>query len=67
VWSLMGYNVFHTPAIFGGGAGKALPLFLKARERFSSFRPSLPFMPVWGEPENQEMIAKCNKSLKQGM
>jgi hypothetical protein len=67
VWSLMGYNVFHTPAVFGGGASKALPLFLKARDRFRSFKPYLPFMPVWGEPENQEMIAECNKSLNQGM
>ena len=67
VWSLMGYNVFHTPAVFGGGASKALPLFLKARDRFRSFKPRLPFMPVWGEPENQEMIAECNKSLNQGM
>jgi hypothetical protein len=66
-WSLMGYNIFHTPAVFGGGASKALPVFLKARERFWSFKPSLPFMPVWGEPENQDMIAKCNKSLNQGM
>ena len=66
-WSLMGYNIYHTPVVFGGGASKALPLFLKARERFQSFRPALPFMPVWGEPENQDMIADCKKSLNQGM
>lgn len=67
VWSLMGYNTFHTPAVFGGGAGKALPLFLKARDRFLSYRPALPFMPVWGEKENQDMIAGCKKYLNQGM
>jgi hypothetical protein len=63
-WSLMGYNIYHTPAIFGGGAEKALPLFLKAKDKYQTFRPLLPFMPVWGEPENQQMIAECRKSLK---
>ena len=63
-WSLMGYNIYHTPAIFGGGAEKALPLFLKAKDKYQTFRPLLPFMPEWGEPENQQMIAECRKSLK---
>jgi hypothetical protein len=63
-WSLMGYNVFHTPAVFGGGPEKALPLFLKAREKYLSFKTSLPFMPRWGEPENQQMITECKKALK---
>jgi hypothetical protein len=61
-WSLMGYNVYHTPAAFGGGARKALPFFLKARDRFLSFNPELPFLPQWGEPENLEMVAVCEKS-----
>jgi hypothetical protein len=63
-WSLMGYNMYHTPALFGGGAQKALPLFLKAREKFRVFKPIMPFLPEWGEPENQNMIAECRKSLK---
>jgi tetratricopeptide (TPR) repeat protein len=63
-WSLLGYNLYHTPAAFGGGPQKALPLFLKAREKYRSFKPSLPFMPNWGEPENQNMIAICEKSAK---
>ncbi len=62
-WSLMGYNIYHTPAAIGGGARKALPFFLKARDRFGSFNPELPFLPQWGEPENLEMIAECKKSL----
>jgi len=63
-WSLMGYNIFYTPAAFGGGPHKALPYFLKARDKYLSFSPALPFMPKWGEPENQEMIAECKKSIK---
>ncbi len=44
-WSLLGYNLFYTPALFGGGAEKALPLFVKARDKFRSFRPLMPFYP----------------------
>ncbi|HJZ41447.1 MAG TPA: hypothetical protein VJ203_13860 [Bacteroidales bacterium] len=63
-YSLMGYNIYYTPAIFGGGAKNALPLFLKAREKFLAFVPELPFMPVWGGRENQEMINACYKTAK---
>jgi hypothetical protein len=63
-WSLMGYNIYHTPAIFGGGAQKALPLFLKAKDKYQTFRPVLPFMPEWGEPENQQMIVECRKFIQ---
>jgi hypothetical protein len=58
---LMGYNVFYTPAIFGGGAKNALPLFMKAREKYLAFKALLPFYPVWGERENRQMIKKCNQ------
>ena len=63
-WSLLGYNLFYTPALFGGGHEKALPLFLKARDKFKVFTPLMPFYPHWGETENQEMIAECRKSVK---
>lgn len=61
-YSLMGYNLYYTPAVFGGGAKNALPLFLKAKEKFTAFVPDLPFSPVWGEAENLQMIKECNKS-----
>lgn len=64
VWSLMGYNIFHTPALFGGGPEKALPLFLKARDKFLTFKPVLPYMPHWGEKENQQMIEECKKAKR---
>jgi tetratricopeptide (TPR) repeat protein len=63
-WSLMGYNVYHTPDVIGGGAQKALPLFLKAQDRYHTFRPVFPFLPGWGEPENQHMIDECKKAMK---
>jgi tetratricopeptide (TPR) repeat protein len=63
-YSLMAYNLFHTPALFGGGPPKALPVFLKAREKFIIFKPLLPFYPRWGELENEEMITACNEAMK---
>lgn len=63
-WSLMGYNLFYTPVLFGGGVDKALPLFLKARDKFRVFKPLLPFYPNWGESENQQMIAECKNPAK---
>jgi hypothetical protein len=61
---LYAMNVYYTPAIFGGGAQKALPLFEKAAEKFDSFVPKMPFMPHWGEQQNLEMIRKCKDSAE---
>jgi hypothetical protein len=61
---LMACNVYYTPVLFKGGSENALPLFLKARERFRSYTPALPFMPDWGGTENQQMINKCKPSKK---
>jgi tetratricopeptide (TPR) repeat protein len=63
-WSLLGYNLFFTPALFGGGPEKALPLFEKARDKFHTFKPLMPFYPHWGAPENLHMIAECKNSVK---
>jgi tetratricopeptide (TPR) repeat protein len=63
-WSLLGYNLYFTPALFGGGPEKALPFFEKARDKFRTFKPLMPFYPVWGEPENLHMIAECKSSVK---
>lgn len=56
-------NVYHTPEIFGGGPKKALPLFEEAARKFDSFVPKYPFLPHWGNQQNQEMIAQCKKML----
>lgn len=62
---LYAMNVYYTPKIFGGGPSKALPLFEQAAVKFDAFLPSMPFMPHWGEQQNDEMIAKCKQETGQ--
>jgi hypothetical protein len=63
-WSLLGYNLFFTPALFGGGPEKALPFFEKARDKYHIFKPLMPFYPQWGESENLHMISECKANVK---
>lgn len=64
VYMLMGYNTYYTPVLFGGGPKKALPLFIKAKEKYKAFKPELPYLPSWGAAENQQMIGECNRAPK---
>ena len=42
-------NVYFTPAMFGGGADKAKPLYEAAKVKFAAFQPASPLAPNWGE------------------
>ena len=42
-------NVYFTPAIFGGGAEPAKPLYEEAKAKFAAFRPASPLAPSWGQ------------------
>ena len=46
-------NVYFTPAMFGGGAEKAKPLYEIAKAKFAAFRPAGPLAPAWGEHQLQ--------------
>ena len=61
---LQACNVYYTPAVLKGGAKNALPMFIKARDKFRTYIPASPYMPDWGERENQEMINLCNNPKK---
>jgi hypothetical protein len=61
---LLGCNKYYAPEFAGGGAKNALPLFIKSSEKFTSFVAASPYMPQWGEYENQQMIAECRKKIK---
>jgi hypothetical protein len=58
---LLASNIYHTPAVFKGGPKNALPVFLKARDKFKMSKPELSFMPEWGDKENDEMVKICSK------
>jgi len=62
-YTLMGYNVYFTPVLFGGGPKSALPHFLKAHEKYRVFKALLPYYPNWGESENQKMIRECQQAI----
>jgi tetratricopeptide (TPR) repeat protein len=64
-YMLLGYNTYYTPAMLGGGPKNALPVFQKARAKFQTVKPAMPFFPSWGERENQQMIKECSKSTRQ--
>jgi tetratricopeptide (TPR) repeat protein len=59
---LMGNNIYYTPPVFKGGPKNALPVFLKAREKFKGYEAELSFMPDWGDAQNEEMIHLCNQA-----
>ncbi len=59
---LMGCNIYYTPVMLRGGPKNALPMFIKARDKFRSYDPVLTFMPEWGEKENRGMIISCSNS-----
>ncbi|RSK31797.1 hypothetical protein [Hymenobacter metallilatus] len=42
-------NVYYTPAMFGGGAEVAKPLYEEAKTRFAAFKPASALAPNWGE------------------
>ncbi len=42
-------NVYYTPAMFGGGAEAAKPLYQEAQARYAAFKPASELAPSWGE------------------
>ena len=60
IYYCRGNNVFHTPAMFGGGKNKAKPLFEKALALYQSEHPQTAFWPSWDKKHTQQMIEQCN-------
>jgi len=60
---LAAYNIYYTPAMLGGGAVNALPMFIDANSRFKSFKPDNEYAPSWGEKESEEMLELCRSQL----
>lgn len=48
---MQGISVFYTPAMYGGGADKAIPLLERAVKNFQQEKPLDPYSPSWGMEE----------------
>lgn len=60
IYYLDGMTVMNTPEAFGGGKAAAKPLFAKAVELFTTYKPATPFHPNWGADEAAKQLAVCN-------
>lgn len=58
LYYLKGQSVFNTPEAFGGGKKNAKPIFEKSVELYKKEQPK-PLYPRWGQPQAEEMLAKC--------
>ena len=55
---LLGNDLYFRPAMFGGGAAPAKPLYEKAAALFATFRPATALSPNWGEQTVTGLLAK---------
>ena len=58
---LKGSGLMYTPAQYGGGKDKALPVLEEAVAKFKSFKPKSSIMPHWGEARAISMLEQCKK------
>ncbi len=63
VYLLLGNDAFYKPAMFGGGALKAKPLYEQAKALFAAFKPANALSPNWGERTNEAMLAKVSGAI----
>lgn len=49
IYLVQANNVYYTPAMFGGGADVAKPLYEEAKKRYAAFTPASGMAPNWGE------------------
>jgi hypothetical protein len=52
---------FYTPAQFGGGKERALPLFEEAVKKFEAFKAASTIAPDWGKQRANMLLDECRK------
>ncbi len=62
MYYLMGNSLFYTPALFGGGPEKALPLYEKAETLFANDSKDI-HKPHWGKAANEYMMKQCKDKI----
>ncbi|WP_310392195.1 hypothetical protein [Hymenobacter sp.] len=60
VYLLRANDLNFRPAVFGGGAEKAKPLYEKAKVLFGTFKPATALSPTWGEKNADAVLAKIS-------
>lgn len=63
---LKGTGLMYTPAQYGGGKDKAIPVLEMAVAKFKSFKPVSSVMPHWGEERANVVLEQCKKSEQNG-
>ena len=58
---LKGSGLMYTPAQYGGGKDKAIPVLEEAVAKFKSFKLASPIMPNWGEARAISVLEQCKK------
>lgn len=61
---LQGQSLFYTPAQFGGGADKALPLIEKAVAKYETFKPKDSISPNWGKSAALESLKAVKNAIQ---
>jgi len=56
---LRGLNLYHKPAMFGGGKNAAKPLLKSALDKYAVFTPASGIHPDWGRERCQATYNKC--------
>lgn len=59
IYLLKGESLFYTPAMWGGGKDKALPVLELAKEKFLAFKPLSDIHPNWGLKRCEDLIVLC--------
>jgi tetratricopeptide (TPR) repeat protein len=65
VYYLRATITFHMPEAYGGGAVKALPIYIAAEEKFDIFKPKTPISPNWGKESNKVELKIAQETQKQ--
>ncbi|MGI4741253.1 MAG: hypothetical protein ACRYG7_39300 [Janthinobacterium lividum] len=59
---LMGSNLFHKPALFGGGGEAARPWLEQAVALYAASHPATPTAPRWGQTEAKLLLAQVTRT-----
>ncbi len=56
---LKGSGLFYTPANYGGGKDKALPVLQTALDKFKAEKPINKIVPHWGQAVTEQLLEQC--------